>query len=294
MGIPRGGIAFFDSGIGGLTVLAACRKRLPDEIFYYYGDNRRAPYGNLPVKKIRRYVFRAFRAFEKLKVRAVVLACNTVTAVCVEALRKKYSFPIIGAEPAISLGAKEGGEVFVLSTRATYESERFSRLCCQAAEKFPKAKIRAFACDGLAGAIEKRITDCDVDFTSFLPRGNPQIVVLGCTHYVYIAERIKKFYDCEVVDGNEGIAARLCAVLQSKNEKNDFQNHLRPQKGDFCPQSSSLNAEKSTDKTRSGFWRRKRNGTPLPLKGERGGIFFTGSGKKQNLRIFKQTFANGG
>ena len=60
MRIPKGGIAFFDSGIGGLTVLAECQKQQGDEIYYYYGDNHHAPYGNLPPKKIKNFLFFAF------------------------------------------------------------------------------------------------------------------------------------------------------------------------------------------------------------------------------------------
>ena len=60
MNIPKGGVVFFDSGIGGLTVLAECKQRFPNATFYYYGDNARAPYGNLPSKKIQRYVLEIF------------------------------------------------------------------------------------------------------------------------------------------------------------------------------------------------------------------------------------------
>lgn len=81
MQIPQGGVAFFDSGIGGLTVLAKCKQRLPNEIFYYYGDNERAPYGNLPPDQIERYVFQAFDELQSLKIKAAVIACNTATAV---------------------------------------------------------------------------------------------------------------------------------------------------------------------------------------------------------------------
>ena len=61
--IPRGGIAFFDSGIGGMTVLSSCMKLFKNEIFYYYGDNKHAPYGNLSEKQIRKYTKRAFNYF---------------------------------------------------------------------------------------------------------------------------------------------------------------------------------------------------------------------------------------
>ncbi|MBQ8309104.1 MAG: aspartate/glutamate racemase family protein [Clostridia bacterium] len=119
MGIPSGGVAFFDSGIGGLTVLAECKKFLPDRLFYYYGDNENAPYGNRKKETIEKYVLTAFERLRELAPQAAVVACNTATAVCVEKLRKIYSFPIVGAEPAVFAAAKRGGEIYVLATKAT-------------------------------------------------------------------------------------------------------------------------------------------------------------------------------
>jgi glutamate racemase len=128
-------------------------------------------------------------------------------------LRKKFKFPIIGTEPAVCTAASRGGEVFVLTTRATYESQRFKTLCDKAQKRYPRAVITPFPCDALAGEIERQIGKKDYDFTSFLPRGRPNVVVLGCTHYIYIEEAVKKFYGCEVVNGNEGVATRLISVL---------------------------------------------------------------------------------
>ena len=213
MRIPNGGVAFFDSGIGGLTVLAECQRNQGEEIYYYYGDNQHAPYGNLPIKKIKQYVFRAFRLFERLQVKAAVIACNTATAVCVEELRKKFSFPIIGAEPAVCLAAKKGGKVLVLATRATCESERFRVLCERVSKMFPSSEICIRPCEGLAGAIERNLFRLDYDYTQHLPRESADAVVLGCTHYIYIVGEIQRFYHCPIFDGNEGIAHRLFGIL---------------------------------------------------------------------------------
>lgn len=209
MKIPVGGVGFFDSGVGGLTVLNCCQKYFTGENLYYLGDNERAPYGNLPPALIARYVRESFDLFERLQAKAAVIACNTVTALCVEELRARYSFPIIGAEPAVLSAARRGGEVFVLTTRATFNSARFCALCEKARQKYPQARLRLYACDALAGGIEERFGEDGYDFTRFLPRGSPDAVVLGCTHYLYIKEQIKNFYGCEVFDGNEGIARRL-------------------------------------------------------------------------------------
>ncbi len=304
MGTDEVGIGFFDSGIGGLTVLAACRAELKEATFYYYGDNIHAPYGNLSAKKIRKYVFRAFRRFQKLKVAAVVLACNTATAVCVESLRTRYDFPIVGVEPALHVAAKEGGEIFALSTRATYESERYKNLCRRAKKRYPAARITSYPCDGLAGAIEKNLGKAGVDFTPYLPRGDkkPDAVVLGCTHYPYIKRQIEEFYGCKTVDGNEGVARRLKSVLTGKNypensSKND-QNHSRPPTRDFCPENGGENADRpsSGEKrllrqniNKRSFFKKSSFAETQETKGE-GKIFFLGRSKKRNQIIFKQTF----
>jgi glutamate racemase len=195
----------------------ACQKVVKGENFYYYGDNKRAPYGNLSQEKIRKYVFRAFKKFRKLHVCAVVIACNTVTAVCVEELRRKFSFPIIGAEPALLPAVREGGKVLVLTTRATFESVRFLKLQQRARECYPRADVECYPCAGLAGGIEKWIEDPRIDIERFLPNRSPDRVVLGCTHYLYVKEQISRFYGCETIDGNEGIARRLQKVLDEKN-----------------------------------------------------------------------------
>lgn len=217
MDIPKG-VAFFDSGIGGLTVLAKCRETI-NENCYYYGDNCHAPYGNLSEDKILEYAERAFDEFLQLNVKAAVIACNTVTAVCVEKLRKKYPFPIIGAEPAILPAVKRGGETLVLTTRATYQSKRFSALCKKIALKYPNAVIRSCPCDALAGEIENHITDPFYDYSKYLPADRADTVVLGCTHYIYIRRQIERFYRCPSIDGNEGIAGRLRTVLRQEKKE---------------------------------------------------------------------------
>ena len=119
MDIPHGGIGFFDSGLGGLTVLFACRSVCGDLPVYYYGDNARAPYGGLSSEIIKNYAAEAFDTFSALGARAAVIACNTVTAVCADSFRKIYPFPIVGAEP-LQRGA--GKFVFWLRPRLSQVS----------------------------------------------------------------------------------------------------------------------------------------------------------------------------
>ncbi len=258
MKIPHGGVAFFDSGIGGLTVLDSCIKSLPNEIFYYYGDNARAPYGNLSEQTICDYVEEAFEEFCRLEVKAAVLACNTATAVCVEKLRQKYLFPIVGAEPALFPAARVGGEVLVLSTYATANSLRFARLKEKAIARFPSASFSCIASADLAEEIEKHVLEKDYSYARFLPTAAPSAVVLGCTHYAYAKEQIKECYRCPVFDGNEGIAKRLRFLLSTLS------------KGQNLP--------------------RNENERPLVTTVQPPQIFYLGGTKTRNKHIFEQMF----
>lgn len=273
MCVPKGGVVFFDSGIGGLTVLAECKKRLPNATFYYYGDNARAPYGNLSSGQIERYVFEIFENLSRLQPSAAVIACNTVTALCVERLRKKYPFPMIGAEPAVLSAAKEGGEIFVLATKATCESERFRSLCNRAKEIYAHAEIRPFVCETLAGTIEKHVADQNFDFSPLFPKGKPNSVVLGCTHYVFIKEQMRAFYGATIYDGNAGMANRLCSFVD---------NPTNPLHGLNCGETFSAEDVRRINRERR----------PLPATS----LFyvpvhFLGSEKELNQHIFEQMFA---
>ena len=206
-----GAIIFFDSGVGGLTLLRECARRLPGENFVYFGDNGNAPYGNRPEREIRSLVFRAFKMFARIPVRAAVIACNTVTALCADELRAAYPFPVVGVEPAVRPAAARGGRVLLLATRATLSSGRVRRLV---AANAAKAEIIPFCPARLAGEIEKNIFGLSaIRLQDHLPRGRFDAVVLGCTHYIFLRERIADFYKCPVFDGNTGTADHLAEIL---------------------------------------------------------------------------------
>ena len=265
----QGSIVVFDSGIGGITVLETCKKRLPDRTFCYYGDNDNAPYGNLPPERICALVFSAVDKIALLYPAAVVLGCNTATALCAEQLRLRYSFPVIGAEPAVALGAKRGGEVYVLTTRATNESARFRALCARVTNLYPNGTLVPIACDDLAGAIERSPFYAETHLEKYLPKGNPQAVVLGCTHYIYWKDEIAHFYGCQTLDGNDGIARRLCSVLSETAKKQGRIStpiHL-------CPQAATKDVER----------------VDLPRLGAP--VYVIGTQKKRNANTIKQMFA---
>lgn len=252
-------IGIFDSGIGGLSVLSACVKRLPALRYLYLGDNFRAPYGSRPKEEIARFTESALLRFRRLGVSAAILACNTATAVCLEEMRRKFPFPILGTEPAVLPAAKRGGEILVLCTPRTAESGRLNALIARC----PQTRFTVYPCPGLAAAIENRFVRGEpFSLAELLPAGAYGGVVLGCTHYALIGREISAFYGAPVYDGAEGIARRLSAVL----------------------------APRAVD----GGWSEKGNiNKSLPPKGSRGGVAnvrFLGKTAKINREVFKQTF----
>ena len=206
--------AFFDSGIGGLTVLREFFRRYPSEKCIYLGDNENAPYGNRPEWEIKSLSERAFRTLAKYPLKAAVIACNTVTAECADRLREKYPFPIVGMEPAVKPAAAFAGEgkVLLLATRATLASPRVHALVRTYENS---GGIVAHCPERLAGDIESRIFDLRrVRLREYLPADKFSAVVLGCTHYIFLRTRMQSFYGCRVFDGNAGTVARLAQVAR--------------------------------------------------------------------------------
>ena len=202
-------VGIFDSGIGGLTVLDACVRRVPDARYYYYGDNQRAPYGGRSEDEILLFTQEACDTFLKIGVDAAVIACNTATACALGELRRKYPFPVIGMEPAVKPAA-EYKRVLVLATERTAESARMQMLLA----RFPNCDFTLCPCPHLAAAIEKYYTEGErFLLSSHLPEGSFDAVVLGCSHYSYFAREVALRYRCPVFDGNEGVAKRLESVL---------------------------------------------------------------------------------
>ena len=121
-------IGFFDSGIGGLTVLSEALKRLPNHEYLYYADTVHAPYGPKPKEEVREYVFKAIEFLVNEGAQIIVIACNTATSIAVSELRQKYSIPIIGMEPAVkpAIESVENStkRVLVTATPLTLKEEK--------------------------------------------------------------------------------------------------------------------------------------------------------------------------
>lgn len=213
-------IGVFDSGIGGLSFLSKATEILPNEYYIYFGDNKNAPYGNLTGQRIFELTEKAFEYFQKAKVKAAVLACNTVTAECAERLRQKYPFKIIGIEPPVKPALKCGGKTAVLCTSATANSQKFKKLI----EKYGGFVV---VLPDLAGLIEQNIfnlQDFDYPFEKVIPNDTENIVI-GCTHYCFVTDKLKNYG--RIFDGNLGTALHLKDYLEKANLINSTGGYIK-------------------------------------------------------------------
>ncbi|MBP0725295.1 glutamate racemase [Bacillus sp. RG28] len=220
-------IGFFDSGIGGLTVLHKALKFLPNEDYIFYADTIHVPYGEKPKEEVKQYIFDSIDFLAKQEVKAVVIACNTATSIAVDDLRKKYDFPILGIEPAVKPAVQRSEEtrkkVLVLATRLTLKEEKFQNLVKSLdnddiVESLPLPGLVEFA-EESEFSDEKvvpylREALSQFDLTQF------GTVVLGCTHFPYFKSCVKKLFadDVEIIDGSIGTAKNLKRILEAKNQ----------------------------------------------------------------------------
>lgn len=206
-------IAVFDSGLGGLSVLRALRKELPQEQFVYFGDSANAPYGSRPTEEVRALTLHALEALDRDPgCKAIVVACNTATSAAIGALRQRFSDrPVIGIEPALkpAVDRHPGQKVLVLGTETTLREAKFAALLQKYADR---AEIYPLPCPGLMEFVERGELDSPA-LTAYLaallaPCPAPAAVVLGCTHYPFLRPALARLLPegTELLDGSAGTA----------------------------------------------------------------------------------------
>jgi glutamate racemase len=214
-------IGVFDSGLGGLTVLAALQQRLPEENFLYFADTRYLPYGDRSELFLRQRGQAIVDELVKRGAKAIVIACNTATAVAAESIRANCSLPIVALEPAVKPAAalSKNGVVGVLATTRTLESQRFERLVQGHAGHI---QVIPQACPDLADAIEMdgpestRVNTLLDQYLQPLVKAGVDVVVLGCTHYPWVRKGIASRLpsNVRIVDTGDAVARQLERVLQ--------------------------------------------------------------------------------
>ena len=207
-------IAVFDSGVGGISVLRHLVRVMPGERFLYFGDSANAPYGSRTTEEVRQLTLDA-AAFltEQYPLKALVIACNTATAAAIEILRKTYpDLIVIGIEPAVKLAADHfpGGRLGVMATEVTLREEKFDALMHRFHTGCTVAKIPAPGLVELIEAGKLHTPQTLALLTQILApyQGQLDALVLGCTHYPFVAPAIAQVLGPQValLDGGEGTA----------------------------------------------------------------------------------------
>lgn len=225
-------IGIFDSGIGGLTVLSYLKKLLPAEEYYYYADSDHVPYGTKTNEEILEYSKNAVTFLVDKGCDMVCIACNTATSVAAEELRKMFSIPIIGIEPAVKPAIfcdhNDDSRILVIATPVTVKEKKLHQLI----ERYDENKVvdlkalpqlPSFAEKGMFDGSEvetylnKELAELDISAYSR--------VVLGCTHFIHFIDLFRNIFNegTMFLDGCEGTARHICkkaaeVKLESKKQ----------------------------------------------------------------------------
>jgi glutamate racemase len=213
-------IGVFDSGIGGLSVVQALRKLLPNENIIYFADSANAPYGDKSTQFVQQRCAVLAQLLVDSNVKAIVVACNTATVSSIASLRDSYDLPIIGVEPGIKPATEnsKASVVGVLATTQTLQSHSFSRLADQLGDG---NKILLQACPGLMEKVEKlEFNDVNTEqliskYMQPLVLAGADHIVLGCTHYVFLRSLIQRVAgpNVEIVNTESAVAREVLRRL---------------------------------------------------------------------------------
>ncbi|GAB6159890.1 glutamate racemase [Howardella ureilytica] len=215
-------VGFFDSGLGGLSVLNHALKVLPKENFLYYADVKNVPYGNKSREDILKYSEEAIDFLVEHGSKAVVIACNTATSAGAEVIRRKYpDIPIIGIEPAVKpaiLKYKTDKRILLLATNATIEGEKLETLINKydTEHRIDKKGLKNLAQYAEDGIFDKKII---LPYLKEELKGYTLdqygILILGCTHYIFFKDSFRELIDgVQIIDGGRGTAMQLKRRLE--------------------------------------------------------------------------------
>jgi glutamate racemase len=225
-------IGIFDSGVGGLTVLKAVMEVLPQENTIYLGDTARVPYGIRSPETVTRYSFENTQFLLSQEIKMLVVACNTASAISLEAVKREFPLPVLGVlEPGAraAVAATRTGRIGVIGTEATIGSGAYEK-----AVRSVNAGIEVFtqACPLFVPLVEEGWTDNDVAelaarrYLDALRASSIDTLVLGCTHYPLLKKVISRVMGdgITLIDSATETAREVAEVLEKLN-------WLRPDRG---------------------------------------------------------------
>jgi glutamate racemase len=239
--MPEQPIAIFDSGLGGLTVVREVRRRLPGKDIVYFGDTARVPYGSKSPQTVLRFASEASRFLLRFEPCLIIAACNTASALTLDALEERLPVPVLGvvkpgaAEAVRRVGVSSSRPIGVIATEATVNSHAYTRAIHEHA---PHQAVIEQACPSLVAVIEEGRSDRDpivrmllIDYLEKIRALHPGALVLGCTHYPLIKRGVADIMgdDVLLIDSAEATAqaAEVALAQQAALSTRDAGGRLR-------------------------------------------------------------------
>lgn len=227
-------IGFFDSGVGGLTVLKEVKKLMPNENIIYFGDTLHVPYGEKTKEQLLDYSKDILKFFQEKHCKAVVMACNTTSSTIYENIKYKYYFKIYPIVQSIAkiIGKTHLERIGIFATPATINSGAYQK---EIAKYNSDMKIYGMDCPDWVKIVENNISEnpecieiIKKDLNTML-RMNPQKIILGCTHYPFLLPMLTKFAPKELFIDPAAYFARsinsdlICSDLTRENTSEHYE-----------------------------------------------------------------------
>jgi glutamate racemase len=221
-------IGLFDSGVGGLSVWWEVVRRMPHQATLYLADSAHCPYGPRPPEEIRRFSLGVARFLVQCGVGLIVVACNTASAVALEALRAEFDVPIVGMEPAVKPAAErtQAGHVGVLATAGTVNGDLFRNTSARYAHN---VAVHVELGDGLVERVEAGQADTPETESLLRTYLQPMLdagvdqIALGCTHYPFLMPVIRRIVPegVSIIDPAAAVARQVERVLMLEDIQSD-------------------------------------------------------------------------
>lgn len=222
-------IGVFDSGVGGLTVVREMVRHLPNENIVYFGDTARVPYGSKSQKTIIRFSEQIIRFLKTKQVKAIVIACNTASALALDAVRDEFDVPIMGvvipgARAAVETTANQ--KVGVVGTDATVQSGMYTKII---QEMNPQIQVIEKACPLFVPLVEEGFKEHVVTrevieyYLESMKESDIDAMILGCTHYPLLRSKIRAYLGdkIQIVNPAYETAMDLKQLLKEQDMEND-------------------------------------------------------------------------
>ena len=224
-------IGVFDSGMGGLTCVRQMIRLLPGEDIVYFGDTGRVPYGGRSVETIVRYARQDVAFLRSFDLKAIVIACGTVSTTALDVLKRENNLPILGVvQPAAKAAASvtKTGNIGIIGTKATIRSGAYEAAI---SALLPEAELTAKACPLLVPLVEDgRVHRGDLvtervveEYLAPVKAAGVDTLVLGCTHYPLLMDVISDYMGegVTLIDTGEQAAMAVATLLKEQDKLND-------------------------------------------------------------------------